>query len=65
MQTNEPFDLNDIQHEPTDDQLENLMNSVIDVVKHRADMAHKTLMKRLREDIVAANLLHRQQIGHD
>jgi len=52
---NEHFDLNDIQHEPTDAQLESLMNSVATEVSRRAELARVALMQRLREDIVAAN----------
>jgi hypothetical protein len=55
MMQNEHFDLNDIQHEPTDAQLESLMNSVAAEVSRRAELARVALMQRLREDIVAAN----------
>ena len=55
----EHFDLNDIQHEPTDAQLENLMNSVATEASRRAELARQELMRRLREEIVAAN--NRQQ----
>jgi len=55
----ERFDLNDIQHEPTDAQLENLMNSVATEANRRAELARQELMRRLREEIVAAN--NRQQ----
>lgn len=51
----EHFDLNDIQHEPTDAQLEALMNSVATEANRRAELARETLMQRLRDDIVAAN----------
>lgn len=54
MQT-ERFDLNDIEHEPTDAQLEALMNSVAIEASRRADAAREALMRRLREDIAAAN----------
>ena len=49
------FDLNDIQHEPTDAQLKALMNSVSVEAKRRAALAQAVLMQRLRDDIVAAN----------
>jgi len=52
---NEHFDLNDIQHEPTDLQLESLMNSVATEARRRAELAREALMQRLRDDIVAAN----------
>ena len=55
----ERFDLNDIQHEPTDAQLEVLMNSVATEANRRAELARQQLMLRLREEIVAAN--HRPQ----
>lgn len=51
----EHFDLNDIQHEPTDAQLKALMNSVATEVNRRAELAREALMQRLRDDIVAAN----------
>ncbi|OGT31067.1 MAG: hypothetical protein A2W28_10760 [Gammaproteobacteria bacterium RBG_16_51_14] len=54
MQT-EYFDLNDIQHEPTDAQLESLMSSVAIEARRRAEQARKALMARLREEIAAAN----------
>lgn len=49
------FDLNDIQHEPTDEQLEGVMNSVADEANRRAALAQQALMQRLRDDIAAAN----------
>jgi len=49
------FDLNDIHHEPTDAQLQALMNSVASEASRRAKLAKKVLMQRLRDDIVAAN----------
>jgi hypothetical protein len=51
----ERFDLNDIQHEPTDEQLEILMNSVATEANRRAEQARQELMQRLREEIAAAN----------
>ena len=51
----EHFDLNDIQHEPTDAQLESLMKSVAIEAKRRAESAQEVLMRRLRDDITAAN----------
>jgi hypothetical protein len=49
------FDLNDIQHEPTDAQLKELMNSVAIEAMRRAELAQTALMQRLRDDIAAAN----------
>jgi len=53
----EYFDLNDIQHEPTDQQLETLMMSVSVEARRRAEAARKELMERLRAEIAAANRL--------
>lgn len=55
MMQSEHFDLNDIQHEPTDAQLKALMNLVATEANRRAELAREMLMQRLREDIVAAN----------
>jgi hypothetical protein len=52
---NDHFDLNDIQHEPSDAQLQTLMNLVAQEVKQRAEQANKALMQRLHDDIAAAN----------
>ena len=52
---NEHFDLNDIRHEPSDAQLQTLMNLVAAVANRRADLAKEALMQRLRDEIVAAN----------
>lgn len=49
------FDLNDIQNEPTDAQLETLMNAVAAEANRRAEQARQELMRKLREEIVAAN----------
>ena len=51
----ERFDLNDIEHEPTDEQLNALMNLVATEANWRAEQARQALMRRLREDIAAAN----------
>jgi hypothetical protein len=51
----EHFDLNDIQHEPTDQQLEALMMSVSVEARRRAEVARKVLMARLRAEIAAVN----------
>ena len=55
MMQSEHFDLNDIQHEPTDAQLKTLMNLVATEANRRAELAREALMQRLRDDIVAAN----------
>ena len=55
MMQSEHFDLNDIQHEPTDAQLEALMNSVATEANRRAEVAKEMLMQRLRDEIAAVN----------
>ena len=55
---NDHFDLNDIQHEPSDAQLQALMNSVAMEASRRAVLAQEVLMQRLRKEIAAANLPH-------
>lgn len=54
MQTAQ-FDLNDIEHEPSDEQLESLMNAVAIEANRRAELARVVLMQRLREDLIIAN----------
>ena len=54
------FDLNDIQHEPSDQQLHALMESVAMEARRRAEVAREQLMLRLRADIAAANRLNPQ-----
>jgi hypothetical protein len=55
MMPTEHFDLNDIEHEPTDEQLDELMKSVAAEANRRAEQARLDLMCRLREAIAAAN----------
>ena len=55
MVSTERFDLNDIEHEPTDEQLDALMNLVATEANRRAEQARQALMRRLREDIATAN----------
>ena len=50
----EHFDLNDIHHEPTDEQLEALMARVAAEARKRADAARSELMARLRAEIKTA-----------
>ncbi len=52
---NEHFDLNDIQHEPSDAQLQTLMNLVAIEANRRAELASEALMQRLRDEIKSAN----------
>jgi hypothetical protein len=56
----EHFDLNDIQHEPTDEQLKALMSAVATEANRRAELAKVELMQRLRDDIVTANRARQQ-----
>jgi hypothetical protein len=49
------FDLNDILHEPTDQQLDALMTLVAAEAKRRAEVAREALMVRLRTEIAAVN----------
>ncbi len=49
------FDLNDIQQEPSDEQLRALMTAVAIEANRRAELARVALMQRLREDIIIAN----------
>jgi len=51
----EHFDLNDIHHEPTDEQLEALMKLVAAEAHRRAENSRRELMRRLREEIAAVN----------
>lgn len=54
MQTDH-FDLNDIDGEPTDTQLQILMQTVLQEVQRRAEQARLALTQRLREDMDLAN----------
>lgn len=51
----EHFDLNDIHHEPSDQQLHALMGLVAAEARRRADIARQTLMARLRAEIAVVN----------
>jgi hypothetical protein len=51
----EHFDLNDIHHEPTDEQLDALMALVATEAQRRAEAARQALMTRLRAEIAAVN----------
>lgn len=52
---NDHFDLNDTMHEPSDAQLQALMESVAIEANRRAALARDALMQRLRDEIFAAN----------
>ena len=53
----ERFDLNDIEHEPTDEQLDALMTSVAMEARRRAEAARRELMVRLQAEIEAVNYI--------
>jgi len=50
------FDLNDIVHEPSDEQLDALMEAVATEARKHAQIAREQLMIRLRAEIRAINL---------
>lgn len=52
----QPFDLNDIIHEPSDEQLDALMEAVAAEARKHAQAAREHLMIRLRAEIMATNL---------
>lgn len=52
----EHFDLNDISHEPSDEQLDALMEAVAAQARQYAQTAREQLMVRLRAEILAVNL---------
>jgi hypothetical protein len=54
----ERFDLNDIEHEPSDEQLASLMEAVAAEAQRKAQVARAELMTRLRAEI--ANVRTRQ-----
>ncbi|KAB2926150.1 MAG: hypothetical protein F9K25_16365 [Candidatus Contendobacter sp.] len=47
------FNLNDIAHEPSDEQLDGLMEAVATEARKHAQMAREQLMVRLRAEITA------------
>ena len=49
------FDLNGIEHEPTDSQLDALMKSVAEEFARRAKIANDAFMQNLRATIAAVN----------
>lgn len=46
----QPFDLNDILHEPSDEQLDDLMEAVAAAARRHADAARAQLMLRLQAE---------------
>ena len=49
----QPFDLNDISHEPSDEQLDELMEAVAAEARRHGQAARAQLMIRLRAEITA------------
>ena len=49
------FDLNDIENEPSDEQLHGLMNAVIVEARQKAGAAREQLMDTLRKEISRVN----------
>jgi hypothetical protein len=47
----EPFDLNDIENEPSDEQLAALMEEVARVARERAACAQESMKRRLQEEL--------------
>jgi hypothetical protein len=50
----EPFDLNDIENEPSDEQLQSLMDAVAAEARQRAQVAVQAMVERVRSEIVLA-----------
>jgi hypothetical protein len=50
-----PFDLNDITHEPSDEQLDAIMEAVATEARKHAQAAREQLLIRLRAEITAIN----------
>jgi hypothetical protein len=48
------FDLNDIEHEPTDEQLAALMEYVAEEARRRGDLARRELLARLQAGLTTA-----------
>ncbi|OAI09653.1 hypothetical protein A1359_18740 [Methylomonas lenta] len=55
---NQPFDLNDIENEPSDEQLQVLMNAVAVEARNKARIAREQLMDALRKEINRVNEIH-------
>ncbi|MBV5300034.1 MAG: hypothetical protein JZU64_18385 [Rhodoferax sp.] len=50
----EPFDLNDIENEPSDEQLQSLMDAVAAQARQRAEVAMEAFYERLRVEMIEA-----------
>ena len=54
---NQPFDLNDTENEPSDEQLHSLMSEVVIEARKKAGAAREQLMNNLRKEISRVNQL--------
>jgi hypothetical protein len=52
---NQPFDLNDTENEPSDEQLHSLMSEVMIEARKKAGAAREQLMNALRKEIRRVN----------
>ena len=52
---NQPFDLNDTENEPSDEQLPSLMSEVMIEARKKAGAAREQLMNTLRKEIRRVN----------
>ena len=52
---NQSFDLNDIENEPSDEQLHSLMSEVVIEARKKAGVAREQLMDTLRKEISRVN----------
>lgn len=57
----ERFDLNDIEHEPSDEQLASLMEAVAAEARRKARIAQAELMARLRAELAAVQSRQRHE----
>ena len=56
----QPFDLNDITHDPSDEQLDDLMEAVAAEARKHSQAARAQLMVRLRAENTAIKLPRRR-----
>ena len=57
----EPFDLNDIENEPSDAQLQSIMDAVAVEARQRAQIAMQAIVERVRSEIALAR--NRQEVA--
>ncbi len=55
MFQNARFNLNDIVHEPSDEQLDALMEAVVTHAREHAEVARRQLLLRLRAEMTAVD----------